>query len=85
IFWDDALTNDKINLLCGVYKIETGRRNGNEPQCSFVSWFPKPAAWETSGLNIGFWSSDCKSWYQGRLNEINSPNPVLWTTNQWRH
>ncbi|KAK0230328.1 hypothetical protein IW262DRAFT_1453227 [Armillaria fumosa] len=85
VFWDDALTDDEIDLLCGIYKVETGHRNGSEPQHSFVLWFPKPAAWETSGLNIGFWSSDCELWYQGHLNEINSPDPVLWTTNQWRH
>ncbi|PBK62599.1 hypothetical protein ARMSODRAFT_895501, partial [Armillaria solidipes] len=84
-FWDDALTDDEINLLCGVYKVDTGRRIGNEPQLTLLSWFPKPAAWELSGLNIGFWSSDCESWYQSRLAEINSPNAVLRSTNQWRH
>ncbi|KAK0464114.1 hypothetical protein IW261DRAFT_1347389 [Armillaria novae-zelandiae] len=26
VFWDDALTDDEIDLLCGVYKIETGKR-----------------------------------------------------------
>ncbi|PBK83342.1 hypothetical protein ARMGADRAFT_945162, partial [Armillaria gallica] len=50
---------------------------GDKPQHTLISWFPKPAAWELSGLNIGFWSSDCKSWYQGHLAEINSPNAVL--------
>ncbi|KAK0439265.1 uncharacterized protein EV420DRAFT_1279678, partial [Desarmillaria tabescens] len=24
-FWDDALTDDEINLLCGVYKVDTGK------------------------------------------------------------
>ncbi|KAK0185699.1 hypothetical protein F5146DRAFT_937387, partial [Armillaria mellea] len=75
-FWDDALTDDEINLLCGVYKVDTGR-SGNESQHLFLSWFPKPAAWELSGLNIGFWSSDCESWYQSCLAEINSPTPTL--------
>ncbi len=84
-FWDDALTDDEINLLCGVYKVDTGRGKGDESQLSLISWFPKPVAWEASGLNIGFWSSDCESWYRGRLKEINSRNPVLRTTNQWRH
>ncbi|KAK0183826.1 hypothetical protein F5146DRAFT_939660, partial [Armillaria mellea] len=51
--------------------------SGNESQHLFLSWFPKPAAWELSGLNIGFWSSDCKSWYQSHLAEINSPTPTL--------
>ncbi|KAK0496587.1 hypothetical protein EDD18DRAFT_1105693 [Armillaria luteobubalina] len=85
IFLDNALTDNEIDLLCSIYKVETGCRNGNEPQCSFMSWFPKPAAWEISGFNISFWSFDCESWYQGCLNEINCPDPVLQMTNQWRH
>ncbi|KAK0224271.1 hypothetical protein IW262DRAFT_1269328 [Armillaria fumosa] len=25
VFWDDALTDDEIDLLCGIYKVETGK------------------------------------------------------------
>ncbi|SJL15608.1 uncharacterized protein ARMOST_19111 [Armillaria ostoyae] len=84
-YWDDQLTDDEINLLCGVYMVETGRRDGNDQQRTMLSWFPKPAAWATSGLNVGFWTSDCESWYQKRLQENMSESAVLRSTNQWRH
>ncbi|KAK0458337.1 uncharacterized protein EV420DRAFT_1236530, partial [Desarmillaria tabescens] len=84
-YWDDQLTDDEINLLCGVYMVETGHRDGNDHQQTMLSWFPKPAAWATSGLNVGFWTSDCESWYQKRLQENMSESAVLRSTNQWRH
>ncbi|KAK0215391.1 hypothetical protein IW262DRAFT_1277835, partial [Armillaria fumosa] len=68
-YWDDQLTDDEVNLLCGVYMVETGCWDGNDQQWMMLSWFLKPAAWATSGLNVGFWTSDCESWYQKRLQE----------------
>ncbi|KAG2336319.1 hypothetical protein BDR05DRAFT_896888, partial [Suillus weaverae] len=35
-----------------------------------VSWWPRPQAWAASGLNMGFWSSRCKSWFLSCLENI---------------
>ncbi|KAG2127268.1 uncharacterized protein EDB93DRAFT_1096601, partial [Suillus bovinus] len=31
------------------------------------SWWPRPNAWNVSGLNVGFWSAHCEDWFQGCL------------------
>ncbi|KIK42501.1 hypothetical protein CY34DRAFT_83476, partial [Suillus luteus UH-Slu-Lm8-n1] len=29
-----------------------------------LSWWPRPQAWAGSGLDVGFWSERCESWFQ---------------------
>jgi len=35
-----------------------------------LSWWPRPQAWAGSGLDVGFWSSQCKDWFQKCLKNI---------------
>jgi hypothetical protein len=35
-----------------------------------LSWWPRPQAWAGSGLDMGFWSSQCEDWFQKRLENI---------------
>ncbi|KAK0435812.1 uncharacterized protein EV420DRAFT_1281558 [Desarmillaria tabescens] len=70
--WDEMLMDDQIDVICGVYKVETeddrypkGDRRGKLTE--HVSWFPKDAGWRGCGLDVGFWSPDAESWYQHRL------------------
>ncbi len=74
--WDEMLTEDQIDIICGVYKVEwveeSNRRKKTESDrrgqlTEHVSWFPKPAAWKGSGLDVGFWSADDESWYLHRV------------------
>jgi hypothetical protein len=61
-----------------------------------VSWWPRPNAWDASGLNLGFWSARCEDWFQKCLDNIregvshvqhsstsDTNNPMIST--QWKH
>ncbi|PBK59503.1 hypothetical protein ARMSODRAFT_899183 [Armillaria solidipes] len=63
--WDEMLTEDQIDIICGVYKKAESDRRGQLTE--HVSWFPKPTAWKGSGLDVGFWSADDESWYLHRV------------------
>ena len=65
-FCDDQLTEDELDLICGVYKVYTG----SGTQCADCSWWPKQSVWELCGLNVGYWSSDCEIWFQSHLATI---------------
>ncbi|KAJ7151752.1 hypothetical protein C8R43DRAFT_886640, partial [Mycena crocata] len=74
-YWDDTLTEQEIDLICGVYHISTG----------WSSWWPRPAAMATSGLNVGWWTPMCEEWYQRRLRQVEGAEPTLVTHGQWKH
>ncbi|KAJ7343292.1 hypothetical protein DFH08DRAFT_222327 [Mycena albidolilacea] len=87
-YWDDALTDEEIDLICGVYEIATGRVNYQldcEPQTTRVSWWPKPHAFGTSGLNTGWWSPNCEHWFQQRLTAIQNGTAKLIKQAEWKH
>ncbi len=73
--WDEKLTEDQIDMICGAYKVEReegqgkkGERNdGRGRLTEHVSWFPKDASWRGCGMDVGFWSSDAETWYQRRV------------------
>lgn len=53
-------------------------------QVAEMSWWPKPNAWEKSGLNVGYWSADCESWYQRRLENIRTSKVELRSGGGWK-
>ncbi|KAG1739616.1 hypothetical protein EDD22DRAFT_959348 [Suillus occidentalis] len=63
-YYDDGLSEEEIDFMCGTYYID--HRDGPE----IVSWWPRPNAWNASGLNVGFWSARCEDWFQGRLGNL---------------
>ncbi|PBK61319.1 hypothetical protein ARMSODRAFT_896903, partial [Armillaria solidipes] len=73
--WDEMLTGDQMEVICGVYKVERAEDAGKSDKrgdsrgrlTEHVSWFPKDASWRGSGLDVGFWSADAESWYQRRV------------------
>ncbi len=73
--WDEMLTDDQMDVICGVYKVERAEDAANSEKrgdsrgrlTEHVSWFPKDASWKGSGLDVGFWSADAESWYQRRV------------------
>jgi hypothetical protein len=85
-FSDDRLLEEEEGLICEVYKVQTGENilftnlcvlpnpiienTTWKDQASEMSWWPKPSAWDNGGLNVGFWSPNCESWYQRRLQSI---------------
>ncbi|KAJ6547262.1 hypothetical protein B0H19DRAFT_954177 [Mycena capillaripes] len=85
-YWDDALTDEEVDLICGVYEIATGRVNKltEERQTSHISWWPTPHAFAQSGLSIGWWSPDCERWLQEHLRNIQGSNATLHNQSEWK-
>ncbi|KAF8196626.1 hypothetical protein K438DRAFT_1492840, partial [Mycena galopus ATCC 62051] len=76
----EALTQDEINLICGVYSIETGTH-----QLKYISWWPTPTAFWSSGLNTGWWNTNCEQWFVKRLKEIERRSAKLHTYSEWKN
>ncbi|KAG1833611.1 hypothetical protein DFJ58DRAFT_847797 [Suillus subalutaceus] len=56
--FDDELSDEEVDFMCGTYYV-----HNNDGNVEIVSWWPRPQAWAASGLNVGFWSSRCESWF----------------------
>lgn len=99
-YWDDKLTEDELDLICGVYKIATGinsfhsiysllivlgQYDARGPQTTDLSWWPKPSIWGGSGLYVGYWSEDCEKWYQSQVQKYISGTAPLKNPKEWRH
>jgi hypothetical protein len=80
-WWDDDLTEDEKNLICGVYKVFTGKGL----QTADMSWWPKQSAWERSGADFGYWSAKCEEWFQTRLTEIRDGKIGLRAAKHWNN
>ncbi|KIK31445.1 hypothetical protein CY34DRAFT_103292 [Suillus luteus UH-Slu-Lm8-n1] len=63
-YYDDGLSEEEIDFMCGTYYIDL------REWTTVVSWWPRPNAWNVSGLNVGFWSARCEDWFQTRLGNI---------------
>ncbi|KAL0575103.1 hypothetical protein V5O48_006853 [Marasmius crinis-equi] len=87
VYWDDELLPEEIDLICGLYIVETDSTEGtfgSLSQVSHMSWWPQPNQFDTGGLNIGFWTRDCEKWFQNRLRECRS-TPKLMNATKWRN
>ncbi|KAJ7665343.1 hypothetical protein DFH06DRAFT_983954 [Mycena polygramma] len=84
-YWDDCLTQQEIDLICGVYHVATGDGHFNNEQTATLSWWPRPPAFAASGLNIGWWTPMWESWYEKRLRQLESGTAVLASHAQWKH
>ena len=80
MLWDDALPEDELNLICGIYKVWTQFRN----QTSDSSWWPKHSVWMASNLNVGYWSVGCETWFQMRLEAICQGTAQLRIGAEWK-
>ncbi|KAG2342304.1 hypothetical protein BDR05DRAFT_886433 [Suillus weaverae] len=64
-YFDDELSEEEVDFMCGTYYV-----HNNDGNVEIVSWWPRPQAWAALGLNVGFWSSRCESWFLSRLENI---------------
>ncbi|KZP04089.1 hypothetical protein FIBSPDRAFT_767968, partial [Athelia psychrophila] len=79
--WDDKLTNDELDLICGVYKIFTAP---TVYQQADASWWPKSSTWKTSCLDAGYWTPTCEEWFQRRLEAIRAGKENVKSAAKWR-
>ncbi|KAK7030162.1 hypothetical protein R3P38DRAFT_2524007, partial [Favolaschia claudopus] len=86
--WDDQLTEDEIDIVCGVYHIATGQRDPNQPrgrQITTRSWWPRPSAFfRNSALAIGWWTPACESFYARRVTMYKEGTLKLETAAAWK-
>ncbi|KZP07029.1 hypothetical protein FIBSPDRAFT_763463 [Athelia psychrophila] len=78
--WDDTLSEDDLDLIAGVYKLSAGIGT----QTADASWWPRHNAWVSGGLEMGYWSPTCETWFQRRLDSIRKGEARLRTATQWR-
>ncbi|KAG1763067.1 hypothetical protein EV702DRAFT_978848 [Suillus placidus] len=80
--WDDILTDDEVDLICGVYyvAVEDGRRK----QWTTLSWWPRPNTFEKCGLWTGYWNTSCELWFQRRLSLLRCGEAKPLKTREWR-
>ncbi|KAG1748819.1 hypothetical protein EDD22DRAFT_850990 [Suillus occidentalis] len=45
-YFDDELSEEEIDFMCGTYYVQT-----NDGNMEIASWWPRPQAWAVSGLN----------------------------------
>ncbi|KAJ7123810.1 hypothetical protein C8R43DRAFT_862814, partial [Mycena crocata] len=83
--WQESLTQDEINLICGVYMIETGTQAEGGQQLKYISWWPTPTAFWSSGLNTGWWNANCERWFVKRLQDIEKNLAKLHTYSEWKN
>jgi hypothetical protein len=82
VLWDDELSEEEKDLVCGVYRVFTGEQfpttlysisnwhPGNKNQTASLSWWPKEGVFINSGLWPGYWSRGCEDWFQRRYRAI---------------
>ncbi|KZP07032.1 hypothetical protein FIBSPDRAFT_763446, partial [Athelia psychrophila] len=77
---DDTLSEDDLDLISGVYKLSTG----DGTQTADASWWPRHNTWVSGSLEVGYWSPNCETWFQRRLDSIRKGEARLKSPAQWR-
>ncbi|KAL0948817.1 hypothetical protein HGRIS_008942 [Hohenbuehelia grisea] len=80
VYVDDHLTEDEIDLICGVYHVHT-----DDNQTSLSSWWPRSNIWDIGGMNLGVWTPDNEEWYLARLAKLTHGEEGLKTSADWRN
>ncbi|KAJ3484378.1 hypothetical protein NLJ89_g11985 [Agrocybe chaxingu] len=75
---DDTLSEAELDLICGTYLVPMS----NGP--ALVSWFPRPNAWASSGLDVHQWNVECEDWFVWHRKEITKDKAQLKHSNAWR-
>ncbi|KAJ6500623.1 hypothetical protein C8R45DRAFT_978396 [Mycena sanguinolenta] len=92
-YWHETLTEHEIDLICGVYYVETGASRKVEEgvgQTMQLSFWPKPNAWDKGNLDPGWWSAECEGWFQKRLRRLEegeryNEKGILARSSDWKH
>ncbi|KAJ7693237.1 hypothetical protein B0H17DRAFT_1010301 [Mycena rosella] len=83
---DDRLSDHEIELICGVYHVATGQTDEHGAQTTSISWWRRPGAVVASGNNAGWWTPMWETFYQKRLQQLESGNAgILANHAKWKH
>ncbi|KAJ6487069.1 hypothetical protein C8R47DRAFT_979243 [Mycena vitilis] len=66
---------------------QTGQRDPSKVrnrQITSKSWWPRPAAFAGSALNVGWWTPACEHFYSNRLSKYNSGHFQIETAQTWK-
>jgi hypothetical protein len=64
---------------------QRSRKAEDGQQLKFISWWPTPTAFWSSGLNTGWWNANCERWFVKRLKEIEKKSAKLHTYAEWKN
>ena len=95
-FWDDGLAENEMDLICGVYKLYSKYRifitayffadlgpTVHKEQFAGASWWLKQSTFMVLGLNVGYWSPDCKAWFQSCTRTILDGTATIKNASVW--
>ncbi|KAJ7220374.1 hypothetical protein C8J57DRAFT_1536849 [Mycena rebaudengoi] len=85
--WHEDLMEDEIDIICRVYVVETGQKSKmaeSGHQLEYISWWLKPTAFWSSGLNTGWWNANCERWFVKRLRDMETKPVKLYTYAEWK-
>lgn len=80
--WDDTLTSDEVDLICGVYYVAA--KDGDQKQWTTLSWWPRPNVFDKCGMWTGYWNSSCEIWFQQRLDSIHCGEAKPLKAKEWK-
>ncbi|KAJ7793626.1 hypothetical protein B0H14DRAFT_2925900 [Mycena olivaceomarginata] len=70
LYWDDELSAEELDLICGIYHVATGQRDHSAPGNRQTSTISCPA---------------CEDFYQKRLKQIARGDATLPTQGEWKN
>ncbi|KAG2114195.1 uncharacterized protein F5147DRAFT_630736 [Suillus discolor] len=80
--WDDILTDDEVDLICGVYYVAV--EDDRQKQWTTLSWWPRPNVFNKCSLWTGYWNTSCEFWFQRRLDSIRCGEARPSKTAEWK-
>lgn len=53
-------------------------------QIEELSWWPKTTTWETSPMDVGYWTDYAENWFSQRLSQYRVGEGTLKNAREWR-
>ena len=101
IYIDDGLTQNELEVICGLYRCYTGmivlfsfilshlmKNLGQGKQEALLSWWPLPNKWfnhVSNGFYWGHWTELDEEWFQIRSSKISQGREQPKRPNKWRN
>jgi hypothetical protein len=63
---------------------QTSKAAADGHQLKYISWWPTPTAFWSSGLNTGWWNANCERWFVKRSKEMETMRVKLFTYSEWK-